>query len=469
MCEINNSPEHERPLSSYSDIEIVRTRPRMFIGNPDDEGLFYLFTGVLDNAIEETTKGYCDEIIVTLHNATTITIKDNGRGIPMYDVPDTHLTFLEHVLSHFSRDFSTVEYASNVAGHGVPLCAVNALSSAFTIDVYQKGYQNRTELSRGTKVNELQIADSSTKHGTRITFTADSQIFDDNVSYEPDEICRYLIMVACLNPLITIRFIDLIRSRDITFHYPSGIRKLLQLIDLSFKDSLSVYDGHKAVNIPDELSTNPKLETQDENIIYGHLEEDGITAEIAIKYAVGSEKIFSFVNSVNIVNVNPDTINFWENQVCRKLSIDDAIERGSKLDLLAYIDSGQVLSHTGIEVKTFSSSMNSILRQQVGKTDINKSQLDHIPLFSVAKDFCTIISLKIPHPELDGNKHTKLVGPKKVESIIERLTTDVVTRFCEAYPDLITQILQRVVENKRPPDSWPIITDESIQRPWKFE
>ena len=270
-------PYDANQIQVLEGLEAVRMRPGMYIGSTSERGLHHLVYEVVDNSIDEALAGYCDHVEVTIHKDDSITVVDNGRGIPV-DMHESGKPAVEVVLTvlHAGGKFGDGGYKVSGGLHGVGVSVVNALSTSMEVEVMRDGARYEITFSRGNVVKPLtKIGDAETT-GTKVHFVPDDTIFTDTV-YKYEILRHRLRELAFLNQGITIILTDERgeETRSETFHYEGGIR--------SFVEHL----GRKKEKI------NP-------DIIYFNGTKDGIIVEIALQYNESyQETIYSFVNNIN--------------------------------------------------------------------------------------------------------------------------------------------------------------------------
>ena len=270
-------PYDANQIQVLEGLEAVRMRPGMYIGSTSERGLHHLVYEVVDNSIDEALAGYCDRVEVTIHKDNSITVVDNGRGIPV-DMHESGKPAVEVVLTvlHAGGKFSGGGYKVSGGLHGVGVSVVNALSSTMEVEVMRDGSRYRIAFARGEVTEPLtKIGDAETT-GTKVHFVPDDTIFTETV-YKYDVLRHRLRELAFLNPSITVVLTD---ERDEegkseTFHYDGGVK--------SFVEHLG---GKKDKINPD--------------VIYFNGTKDGIIVEIALQYNESyQETIYSFVNNIN--------------------------------------------------------------------------------------------------------------------------------------------------------------------------
>jgi DNA gyrase subunit B len=268
-------------------LEAVRKRPAMYIGSTGVLGLHHLVEEAVDNAIDEVLGGYCQNIEVIIRSDNSITILDDGRGIPV----DMHATekksAVEVVMTKLHAGGKFDQKAYKIAGglHGVGISVVNALSEWLEVEVYRDGKIHYQKYKRGAPVAPLKVTGKTDDQGTKITFKADAEIFE-TTEFSFDTLSNRLRELAFLNKGTKISIIDEREDKEHTFQYDGGIISFVQYLN-------------KNKNV---LQNEP---------IYFMKEKDGITVEMAIEYNDGyAENIFSFANNINTIEGGTHLIGF---------------------------------------------------------------------------------------------------------------------------------------------------------------
>ncbi len=264
-------------------LEAVRKRPSMYIGDTSQRGLHHLVYEVVDNSIDEALAGFADNIKVIIHPDNSITVVDNGRGIPVDMHPTEGKPAVEVVLTvlHAGGKFDHNSYKVSGGLHGVGVSCVNALSEWLEVDVHRDGIIHRIRFARGVTSDPLREAGPTTQRGTRVTFKPDSQIFAE-ILYVWDILANRLRELAFLNRGITITLIDeRVEEGDAprveVFHYAGGIQQFVSM-----------------------MNQNKQLLHSD--VIYFHRERDNIDVEVAMQYNDGfTENVFSYTNTINTI------------------------------------------------------------------------------------------------------------------------------------------------------------------------
>ena len=256
-------------------LEAVRKRPAMYIGSTGAPGLHHLVYEIVDNSIDEALAGFCDQVDVTIHIDSSITVVDNGRGIPV-DRHASGKSAAEVVLTvlHAGGKFDNESYKVSGGLHGVGVSVVNALSERLDLEIWRNGQVYQQSYERGHAVGDLEITGTTQRRGTKITFRPDAQVFE-TLEYSFDTLAQRLRELAFLNAGILITIHDERDGKEHKFQYDGGIVSFVQHLN-----------KNKAV--------------VNEKPIFMKGEKDGIDAEIALQWHDGyTELIFSFANNIN--------------------------------------------------------------------------------------------------------------------------------------------------------------------------
>jgi DNA gyrase subunit B len=270
-------------------MEAVRRRPAMYIGDTGSRGFHHLIYEVVDNSIDEAMAGYCDKIIVTLNPEGTVTIEDNGRGIPVDMHPTQHKPALEIVMTmlHAGGKFDHQTYKVSGGLHGVGVSVVNALSEWCEVEVFRDGDVYHQRYEYGIAVSPVKKISKTKRHGNKTTFMPDKSIFKKQ-EYNYETLASRLRELAFLNAGLKILLVDTRGKEEITteFYNKGGLEAFVKYLN-----------ENKNVLFP--------------RPVYFHKERDSVDVELSLQYTDGySENIFSYVNNINTIEGGSHLVGF---------------------------------------------------------------------------------------------------------------------------------------------------------------
>ena len=285
MSEIqsNESNYSAKNIQVLEGLEAVRKRPAMYIGDISEKGLHHLVNETVDNSIDEAMAGYCTHIEVTINEDNSITVQDNGRGIPVDEHKKLHKSALEVVMTvlHAGGKFDKGSYKVSGGLHGVGVSCVNALSSHMKSQVFRDGKIYQQEYEKGKALYPVKVIGETDQQGTRQQFWPDPTIFTTTI-FQYDIIARRMRELAYLNAGITITLKDLRpdeegKIRQEVFHAKEGLKAFVRFID---RHRTHLFD----------------------DVIYLKTEKQNIPIEVAVMYNTDySENIHSYVNNINTI------------------------------------------------------------------------------------------------------------------------------------------------------------------------
>ena len=368
-------------------LEAVRKRPAMYIGDISEKGLHHLVNETVDNSIDEAMAGYCTDIEVTINEDNSITVEDNGRGIPVDEHEKLHKSALEVVMTvlHAGGKFDKGSYKVSGGLHGVGVSCVNALSTHMMSQVFRGGKIYQQEYEKGKPLYPVKVIGETDKRGTRQQFWPDPTIFTTTL-YKWDIIASRMRELAFLNAGIKITLTDLRpdeegKTKQMVFHAKDGLKEFVRYVD---RHRTHLFD----------------------DVIYLKTEKQGIPIEIAIMYNTDySENIHSYVNNIN------------------------TIEGGTHLTGFR-----MALTRT---LKAYAEGEPTIAKQ------IEKAKVEIAPE-DFREGLTAVISIKVAEPQFEGQTKTKL-GNSEVQGAVQQAVNEALTDYLEEHPDEAKKICEKVV------------------------
>lgn len=380
----NGSDYGANNITALEGLEAVRKRPSMYIGSTDTKGLHHLVWEVVDNSIDEHLAGYCTDIDVVIHPDNSVTVKDNGRGIPTGMHKKLKKSALEVVMTvlHAGGKFDKDTYKVSGGLHGVGISCVNALSTYLRAEVHREGKVFEQEYAIGKPTGEVKILGNSDRTGTIVTFRPDPSIFD-STEYKYDVLAHRLRELSFLNRGLTLSLIDE-REREEdgsfkkeSFHSEGGLREFVVYLDESKQ----------------RLIDHP---------IWVQASEDNVEVEVAMQYNTSfTENIYSFVNNIN-TREGGTHVNGFRRAVTR------------------------VFSKYGED-----NGMFKKLKFKISGEDFREG-------------LTAIISVKVPEPQFKGQTKGEL-GNSEVTGIVSRALGDALTAYLEENPSQARRIVDKVI------------------------
>ena len=368
-------------------LEAVRKRPAMYIGDISEKGLHHLVNETVDNSIDEAMAGYCTDIEVTINEDESITVQDNGRGIPVDEHEKLHKSALEVVMTvlHAGGKFDKGSYKVSGGLHGVGVSCVNALSTHMMSQVFRDGKIYQQEYEKGKPLYPVKVVGETTLRGTRQQFWPDPTVFT-TTHYQWDIIARRMRELAYLNAGIRITLTDLRpdedgKTKQEVFHAKDGLKEFVRYVD---RHRQHLFD----------------------DVIYLKTEKNNIPIEIAIMYNTDySENIHSYVNNIN------------------------TIEGGTHLTGFR-----MALTRT---LKAYAEADAAISKQ------IEKAKVDIAPE-DFREGLTAVISIKVAEPQFEGQTKTKL-GNSEVQGAVQQAVNEALSYYLEEHPTEAKQICEKVV------------------------
>ena len=369
-------------------LEAVRKRPAMYIGDISEKGLHHLVNETVDNSIDEAMAGYCTDIQVVINEDNSITVEDNGRGIPVDEHPKLKKSALEVVMTvlHAGGKFDKGSYKVSGGLHGVGVSCVNALSTHMISQVFRDGKIYQQEYEKGKPLYPVKVVGETDKRGTRQQFWPDGSIFT-TTEYKYDIVARRMRELAFLNAGITITLTDKrpdeegnLRQPEV-FHAKEGLKEFVRYVD-----------RHRTSIIGDPIC----LKT----------EKDGVPIEIALLYNNDySENIHSYVNNINTIEGGTHLTGF-------RIALARSLKK--------YADE------------------DDQLRKQIEKAKVEIAQDDF------REGLTAIISVKVAEPQFEGQTKTKL-GYSEVNGAVQKAVGEAMANYLEEHPKEAHQICEKVI------------------------
>ena len=368
-------------------LEAVRKRPAMYIGDISEKGLHHLINETVDNSIDEAMAGYCTDVEITLNEDGSVTVEDNGRGIPVDEHKKLHKSALEVVMTvlHAGGKFDKGSYKVSGGLHGVGVSCVNALSSHMLSQVFRDGKIYQQEYEKGKPLYPVKVVGETTKRGTRQQFWPDPTVFT-TTTYKWDIVASRMRELAYLNAGIRITLTDLRpneegKTRQEVFHAKDGLKEFVRYVD---RHRTHLFD----------------------DVIYLKTEKQGIPIEVAIMYNTDySENIHSYVNNIN------------------------TIEGGTHL--------------TG-----FRAALTRTLKAYADAEPTIAKQIEKAKIEIAGEDFreglTAVISIKVAEPQFEGQTKTKL-GNSEVSGAVQQAVGEALSNYLEEHPIEAKKICEKVV------------------------
>ncbi len=399
MEENYNIEEQEQAQYSAANIQVlegleaVRKRPAMYIGDISEKGLHHLVYETVDNSIDEALAGYCTHIEVTINEDNSITVQDNGRGIPVDMHEKEHKSALEVVMTvlHAGGKFDKGSYKVSGGLHGVGVSCVNALSTKMVSQVYRDGKIYRQEYSKGKPVTGVDIVGDTDIRGTRQQFWPDGSIFI-TTTYKYDTLANRMRELAYLNAGITITLTDMRLDENAKVGV-EGVRTEKFYSEGGLRDFVRYIDSSRTPLVND--------------VIYLNTEKQNTPIEVAIMYNTAySENLHSYVNNIN------------------------TIEGGT---------------HVAGFRAALTRTLKSYAEQQCTK-ELEKLAKNHVEISG--EDFreglTAVISVKVAEPQFEGQTKTKL-GNSEVSGYVQQAVGEALANYLEEHPQEAKLIVDKVI------------------------
>jgi DNA gyrase subunit B len=372
-------------IDKLEGLEAVRKRPGMYIGDPDERGLHHCVFEVLDNSIDEHLAGFCSRVDVTVHVDGSVSIRDNGRGIPVDMHPKFNMPAVELVLTnlHAGGKFGQGAYKYSGGLHGVGAKCVNALSDWFKVEVYRDGDVHMMAFERGKTVRKLEVIGKSTETGTMITFKPDATIFTITTEFKFDILANRLRELAFLNPGIEIFLKDERGDKDERFYYADGIEEFVKQLG-----------KNKQVLHPKPIIIKGKRDIKVDN------RDEDVFVDCVLQYNDSyNDQILCFANSIP----NPDG---------------------------------------GTHLTGFRSALTRAINQYSRANNLIKEKDPAISGDDVREGLVCVLSVKLPHPRFESQTKVKLVNTE-IDGIVSSLVYDGLMNHFDSNPQVAKKVVDK--------------------------
>ena len=382
---------NENSIQVLEGLEAVRKRPGMYIGSTSSKGLHHLVYEIVDNAVDEALGGFCSEIDVTIHPDNTISVKDNGRGIPVGIHPQKGIPTVQVVFTilHAGGKFGGSGYKVSGGLHGVGASVVNALSEWLDVRVFSEGKIYEQKYKRGDVIQPLTVIGDTDEHGTYVHFKPDAEIFETLI-FSCSTLVNHLRETAFLTKGLKINLKDLREDKDrdpddvkkdvgknFSFHYEGGIKEFVQYIN----------------------RTRTPLYPE---IFYAEGSKDGVLVEVALQHNDEyNETIFSFVNNINTID-------------------------------------------GGTHLAGFKSGLTKTVNDYGRKFGLIKDGEKGLTGDDIREGITAVINIKISEPQFEGQTKTKL-GNSEAKSAVEAVLSEKLEYFLEENPSVGKTIFEKAL------------------------
>ena len=355
-------------------LEAVKKRPAMYIGSTDERGLHHLVWEVVDNSVDEHLAGHCSKIKVGIHKDNSISVLDNGRGIPTGMNQQEGKTGVELALTvlHAGGKFDKDSYQVSGGLHGVGVSCVNALSSWLKVFVKQKGQIFTQEYKEGFPQGPLKPIGTTTDSGTQVTFLPNNNIFSETV-YEYDTLKKRLRELAFLNPGLEISLLDERTNQQETFLYEGGVKDFVNFLN----------EGKGTIG----------------EIIQLEKEHNKVVVHVAMQYNESfAQTVYSYVNNINTIE-------------------------------------------GGTHVVGFNTALTRVINTYIRKNKLTDKSLTGD---DAREGLTAIISLKVQHPQFEGQTKTKL-GNSEIKGLVDSVITEKLSEYFEENPSVAKSIIHKAI------------------------
>lgn len=370
-------------------LEAVRRRPGMYVGGTDIKALHHLIYEVVDNSIDEALAGVCDRIEVVIHDDSSVTVTDNGRGIPVEEHPQFKVSALELVMTklHAGGKFDGGGYKVSGGLHGVGVSAVNALSEWCEVEVNREGDVYMQRYERGipkAKVKKIRKMKADEKTGTRVTFKFDKEIFKEDIDYRFETLVQRFREMAFVTRAVTIKLVDERNDKEMTFYFEGGIASFVRYMN-----------RNREVLHP---------------IMHTEQEMDDVVVDVAVQFTDAyAESVYAFANTINT------------------------------------IDGGTHL--TGLR-----SALTRTINDYARKNNLLKDGDPNFTGDDTREGLTAIISVKVPEPQFESQTKVKLMNPE-VQTAVLQVVNEYFGVFLEENPSAGRAIVSKCLTSARARDA----------------
>ncbi len=384
-----NTAYDETQIQVLEGLEAVRKRPGMYIGSTSARGLHHLVYEIVDNSIDEALAGYCTQINVTLNADNSVTVKDNGRGMPHGIHPKMGISTIDVIFTvlHAGGKFGGGGYKVSGGLHGVGASVVNALSTKLTVEVHDGEHIWKQSYTRGVPDGEVKESGTTDRTGTEVTFWADGEIFEETV-YDYNVLLKRLREQAFLNGGIKIIFKDdREEKKEEVLHYEGGIKNFVSYL------------------LNDKKSRKDTLEEIHSDVIYVSGEKNGSVAEVALQWNNGYDEVIeSFANNIST-------------------------------------------TEGGTHETGFKTALTKVLVEYGKKYKLIKDN-EELTGEDAREGLIAVISVKLEEPQFEGQTKTKL-GNSEIRGLVENMLREKLADFLEENPNVGKSIIEKALMASR--------------------
>ena len=378
-------------LGKLEGLEAVRKKPGMYIGGTDERALHHCVSEVLDNSVDEHLAGHCNRIDVTIHLDGSISIRDNGRGIPVDIHPEYKIPGVEMVLTtlHSGGKYGQGGYTYSGGTHGVGAKCVNAVSEWFEVEVFRNGQVHHMEFERGKTVKKLEVIGKAKGTGTLITFKPDPEIFKETVEFKPDRITQRLRELAFLNSGLEIMFLDERQAdaKQERYYYRDGVEEFVKQLSKG-KEVLHPKPISFAGRRPHEYRVEGETRVAD------------ITVDVTLQYNDSyNAQLMGYTNTIN----NPDG---------------------------------------GTHIAGFRSALTRAVNQYAKQNNLLKEKDPSVTGDDLLEGLVAVVSIKHPDPKFNNQPKEKLLSPE-VEGILSSVTYDGLMSCFDSNPSVGRKVVDK--------------------------